>query len=853
MKKFFTSLLFFLFASLIFNAFGQNVIYVNHAAIGANTGTSWADAYTDLQDVLPANDGDTIWVAQGTYTPDEFDGNPVVTFFIGNNIQLLGGFNADTGERNPEMYETILSGDLNGDDENDNFDDFKSDNVFTVVTVHTAITNATLIDGFTIHSGYANGDTSGAAQYGGGIYCSGAPIIQNCIFEQNFAKNRGGGLYLHGIDANTAVVKDCLFQDNAQSHPGDTGSAGAIYIQTVGVEGVQVLNSTFTANKGIYVGAISAIRTNLYVDSCTFTQNSSSYQGGAIRYRTDNPNRILSVKNSLFEDNSAAFGGGIYAYTEADNTVIEIINSDFGENSTTFPVDPTWGSGGGGIRVLINAQIENTNISLTQCTFENNTTEGSGGGLSIINNGNFTNAAVKNCSFSENESIYHGGGLRYLAGETASHSNMMVDSCTFSLNHNEMWTGGGFRAVLVGSNSNLSLSNSIFTENTCGFGGGGAGIYGFNSTSSGSVDVFNNIFDNNIADYDGGLSIGSGTDAGYFEYSASQCTFTNNHSRIDGGGLGFYNERPAKYSVEDCFIEGNTSDGAYGGLVIYNTSPGMEAIVKNCYILNNDGDFGAAIGGYPFPEEPEDFNVTNEAKIVFENCLVAGNTGTGGSVHFKQIGNVNFNNCTIAENPAGGILLDSTSLVTLKNTILYNPGSQEYEDLTGTSSIISLGGNLLNDNSIPTPHDHDLLGENPLFVGIDDFHLNDDSPAIDNGMPCESLEFDIEGNAIVHCIDIGAYQSSVSTGENCIVSTKEIIFQELAVYPNPVNTYLQIDLPEQSSQDLNITIESIKGEALKNQIIRSGQSIDVTDLVPGMYFLRVEEGSVSYFSRFVKI
>jgi len=45
-------------------------VYVNHAAAGANNGTSWANAYTSLQTGIEnAFPGDQVWVAKGTYKP----------------------------------------------------------------------------------------------------------------------------------------------------------------------------------------------------------------------------------------------------------------------------------------------------------------------------------------------------------------------------------------------------------------------------------------------------------------------------------------------------------------------------------------------------------------------------------------------------------------------------------------------------------------------------------------------------------------------------------------------------------------------------------------------------------------
>jgi len=50
--------------------FAQKTIFVNQNANGLQTGQSWIDAYTDLQQAIGnAIHGDTIWVAQGTYRP----------------------------------------------------------------------------------------------------------------------------------------------------------------------------------------------------------------------------------------------------------------------------------------------------------------------------------------------------------------------------------------------------------------------------------------------------------------------------------------------------------------------------------------------------------------------------------------------------------------------------------------------------------------------------------------------------------------------------------------------------------------------------------------------------------------
>src|SRR5690606_21906357 len=98
MKKFIAG--FFLLTALSISSVAQ-VIYVNHAAAGANNGSSWGNAYTSLSDALAvASPGTEIWVAAGTYYPEVIvDVNQDIvldprekTFQIPNGVMLFGGF-----------------------------------------------------------------------------------------------------------------------------------------------------------------------------------------------------------------------------------------------------------------------------------------------------------------------------------------------------------------------------------------------------------------------------------------------------------------------------------------------------------------------------------------------------------------------------------------------------------------------------------------------------------------------------------------------------------------------------------------------------------------------------------------
>jgi hypothetical protein len=189
------------------------IICVDADANGANDGTSWQNAYNYLQDALEdANSSDKpveIRVAQGIYRPDRSwdepngSGDREATFQLINGVTLKGGYagfgEPDPNERNIDLYETILSGDLDGNDieVSDPCDLLKeptrAENSYHVVTGSGTDANA-ILDGFTITSGNAHG--TGRDQHGGGMYNeSGSPILNSCIFKGNSAKYHAGGMY----------------------------------------------------------------------------------------------------------------------------------------------------------------------------------------------------------------------------------------------------------------------------------------------------------------------------------------------------------------------------------------------------------------------------------------------------------------------------------------------------------------------------------------------------------------------------------------------------------------------------------------------------------------------------------
>lgn len=335
----------FLFVAFVFasvHSYATNILihYVKISAHGSNDGTSWANAYPDLQSAINvAIAGDEIWVAGGIYFPTTTHGDTTAinkTFYINKGIKLFGGFEGNAGSegqfevRDIVAHRTILSGDLG-------VTDTLADNALNVIWLdHVGFDM--VLDGFTIQDGFGN---SGCGMYNDGSETgSSSPTIANCFFTNNKSVNAGGAVLNIGSNGETApVFFNCLFTNNTASgggavanlanpngnsspvfincqfkgNSGPTAGGGAIENIAVsgGTSSPQFFNCLFSGNLSLLSGAVhsfvsGASVSNPYLVNCTFSGNKGgAFSTSAIGGSVANP----VIKNSIFWNNSG--GGGI--------------------------------------------------------------------------------------------------------------------------------------------------------------------------------------------------------------------------------------------------------------------------------------------------------------------------------------------------------------------------------------------------------------------------------------------------------------------------------------------------------------------------------------------------------------
>jgi hypothetical protein len=210
---------------------------------------------------------DIIQVVQGTYT-----GNFTYSSLQGNNINVLGGYDAGCGSRVVNPANTVLDG--------NSFD--------MVLLLANGSGGNILLDGFTIQHGVGGAGGVVATSYSD-TGTAGAITITNNIVTGNTADGFGGGVSAGSIS--------------------DSGTGGA----------VTITNNTITGNEassggGIYArsssgsGAAGAIT----LTNNTITGNDANNYGGGVYFYVDGTSGgFINAYNNIVWGNTAPTGGDI--------------------------------------------------------------------------------------------------------------------------------------------------------------------------------------------------------------------------------------------------------------------------------------------------------------------------------------------------------------------------------------------------------------------------------------------------------------------------------------------------------------------------------------------------------------
>ena len=576
---------------LVFDTEPPRVWYVSTTGNDTTGDGSEGNPFATIQKGIDmADDGDTVLVADGTYTGD---GNRDIDF-SGKSIILISENGPEFAiidcEETPEDYHGGIYF-FNGED------------------------STSVVDGFTI-----TGSRFGSDPRTHALSCSSSsPTIKNCNYMDNPGGPAGGGAALLWHSSPTLI--NCSFIRNA------AWSTGAISISG---GSPTLINCTFIGNSANSAGALGCGNSTPTLLNCTFSGNFTYYsQEGVIEIYD---NCFLSLTNCIiaFSSQGEAIhcqGSGSATvtccdvYGNADGNWVGCI-ADQAEINGNFSADPRFcDTANGDFHIASNSPCapENTSCEVVIGAFEvgcpalnriwyvsttGNDTTGDGSesnpfgtiqkGVDVALDGD--TVLVEPGTYYENVLVLEKNivlASRYItSGDTSFISSAVIDggasgNCIdFSLS--------------AGKIAGLTLTN--------GYTGGGGGIHiGYCPSASGdSLIVSSNRIIDNLA-------------CGIFvDHSGALITnnvFINNHDDYAGGGIYSYNYDSSAI-VGNLFV-GNSTSGYAGGAI--GCQANVHPIIKNNTIYGNSAPSSAG-GGI-------DYFVNCHPEII--NNIVVHNSGGG--------------------------------------------------------------------------------------------------------------------------------------------------------------------------------------------------------------------------------
>lgn len=615
---------------LMSHAADGQIVYVDaHATGPSEDGQSWCTAYRFLQDGLTAaavmnsdgihtNDVAEIWVAGGTYRPDQganqLLGDRNATFALLDGTALRGAYAGcgagDPSARDTSSDATVLSGDLKSNDAlgSQNL----GDNSYHILTATILMVDPgqdsrvrMIIDGLTVMSGNAVGAVDPS---GGGLYLIADYyhddtlfVAQDCTFAHNNAGSGGAVVIFNG----QSVFQDCRFIGN---------KAESSHRLTCPDESDVIPGS---GGAGLVEGSTSFL-------GCEFRENTAVNLGGALMSWAGN----VDINMSTFEANAAGLGGGAVSVTLAQLLInaSQFVGNQAGTQPEHGRCVPSGGAIYNGPWSIFQIGSDATD---GRCTVSQNTATRGGaiafgsqvrgsyiGAVDFIDNEAVTGGAVfsealapvhfATTTFKLNRAQGGIGGFIYRqedAGGAVYHADgkdLSFNECNFEDNYAKYWGG----AIAIDNFSGAQLVNCDLLRNTVLAYGGGVYV-----GPASTIALLDSTFISNEGDSGGGVA-----DSVNAHTTVRRCHFQNNKAR-DGGGI-----YSSFLDAHDSVFVDNT-----GGAITVPFFVG-QAFLDGCTIFRNVGvTTGGVTSHYP------------ESFVTIANSILWNNRNANGTALDAQV------------------------------------------------------------------------------------------------------------------------------------------------------------------------------------------------------------------------
>lgn len=409
--------------------------------VGSSEITLNGGKFSDIQKAIDnVGDGGTIHL-NGYYSAQNNDS----VIYVNKNIRIAGGL------------DTVLDG----------------KNISCIFSIQKTgsncqISNLKFVNGMDVHGGAM-------------IILGKNVVVENSVFENNYANHSGGAIYVLSIfndsgrypeEGENLIIKNCNFTNNfAQVAAGAIGVYGN-NTQVIGCNFVSnkvkpatnhksyggaiqigrdeynlcsyVVNCNFMGNEAIAHdlnnshGGAGCVRAGITYQNCKFINNSAD-QGGALTYHASG-----IIEDCVFINNSAKLYGGALStgYMDMDMD-LKVINCNFEQNNAPY---------GGAV------QLKGKNIEIQNSVFNKNTAAVNGGAINIV----AKTVAIGGTEFNKNTAHVNGGAIYINGNKTViEDSSFMANEAIPDVKKLDDGLGG---AIYINSSS-ATVNKNIFNNN----------------------------------------------------------------------------------------------------------------------------------------------------------------------------------------------------------------------------------------------------------------------------------------------------------------------------------------------------------------------------------------------------
>lgn len=409
--------------------------------VGSSEITLNGGKFSDIQKAIDnVGDGGTIHL-NGYYSAQNNDS----VIYVNKNIRIAGGL------------DTVLDG----------------KNISCIFSIQKTgsncqISNLKFVNGMDVHGGAM-------------IILGKNVVVENSVFENNYANHSGGAIYVLSIfndsgrypeEGENLIIKNCNFTNNfAQVAAGAIGVYGN-NTQVIGCNFVSnkvkpatnhksyggaiqigrdeynlcsyVVNCNFMGNEAIAHdlnnshGGAGCVRAGITYQNCKFINNSAD-QGGALTYHASG-----IIEDCVFINNSAKLYGGALStgYMDMDMD-LKVINCNFEQNNAPY---------GGAVH------LKGKNIEIQNSVFNKNTAAVNGGAINIV----AKTVAIGGTEFNKNTAHVNGGAIYINGNKTViEDSSFMVNEAIPDVKKLDDGLGG---AIYINSSS-ATINKNIFNNN----------------------------------------------------------------------------------------------------------------------------------------------------------------------------------------------------------------------------------------------------------------------------------------------------------------------------------------------------------------------------------------------------